>query len=203
MVVTWADKGIAYYNIDKKEDALGCFENALEVQPKNINLLLDAGRICIDLGKLDTAVDYYYQITEIDEKHALAWAQLVFLHMRRKENDKALECSEKSLALEPENQYTMNNLGYVYLNMGDLDKAFEFWLRAVEIDPKFASAWHSLGEGYEQKGELDKAEDSYKKALAINPNRKLFMDSIQAIYEKQNKEFNIAAVLAEVKTEKK
>jgi superkiller protein 3 len=84
--------------------------------------------------------------------------------------DEAMIEFEKSIAINPHNADTHNNLGMAYYVKGLFDKAISEYMKALAIEPQFAEAHYNLALAYGAKGIVDKEISEYEKALAVNPN---------------------------------
>ena len=58
--------------------------------------------------------------------------------------DLALRAAEAALALEPDNQAVVNDLGWTLYERGELDRALSYLQRAVELDPEDPLAEENL-----------------------------------------------------------
>ncbi len=83
---------------------------------------------------------------------------------------KAVADYERVTALNPNNAYAYNELGYYWIGQGDYRKAEEYLKRYRFLAPDQANPYDSLGELYIATGRYDEAEESLKKALEVKPN---------------------------------
>jgi tetratricopeptide (TPR) repeat protein len=74
------------------------------------------------------------------------------------------------LAVHPENQDAIDNLGVAYFKLGDSDSAIAVMLDKEKRFPGKYTTYSNLGTFYMLKGDLDGAINCLHKALAINPN---------------------------------
>ena len=77
---------------------------------------------------------------------------------------------ERVIALNPNNAFAYNELGYYWLGQGDYGKAEEYLKRYRFLAPDQANPYDSLGELYISTGRYEEAEESLKKALEVKPN---------------------------------
>ena len=66
------------------------------------------------------------------------------------EYEKAIECYDKAIRLDPDNVYAWNNRGLSYLAKEAFDKAIECFSEAIRIDPDYADAvrWSTTCPGW-------------------------------------------------------
>ena len=84
-------------------------------------------------------------------------------------NDLSLECYNKSLELNPENDLCYNDIGYLYqFKFNNEEKALKFYSKAIEINPLNATPLNNKGLLLKKKGLFLEAEKLYKMAIKIN-----------------------------------
>lgn len=113
---------------------------------------------------------YDYRLRAVDYLHRLT----------KKDNIRARELYEKSLALDAEFTTAYVGLGWTYLldfltkwvEVGPevLDKALSYAKKAAELDPNSAEAHRLIGRIYQFKGRHEEALAMMKRALELNPN---------------------------------
>lgn len=83
--------------------------------------------------------------------------------------DKAVECYEKALELNPESVEALTNLSYARLAQGRLAEGIEAAEKVVRLKPDNARGHATLGYLCQSDGQTDRAMDCYRKALEIDP----------------------------------
>ncbi len=81
---------------------------------------------------------------------------------------KGVSYFEKSLQLNPENEFALYDLGFFSDQEGNYQKSIEYYNRYLDIDPFNFSIWFNLGISYNKNGDFTKAVDAYEYALALN-----------------------------------
>lgn len=126
-------------------------------------------RIFHHRGELDTAFKHYYQATKLAPTFVLPQFGLGQMYIHKAEREKASECFERVLRVQPDNYETLRILGSLY---GQSDaskkraKAQTYLTRVTKQKPDDVEAWielASLLEGSDKKGALE----AYTKALTI------------------------------------
>ncbi|MGI8582122.1 MAG: tetratricopeptide repeat protein [Chitinophagaceae bacterium] len=89
-----------------------------------------------------------------------------------KQYDKARECYNKAIQLDPKwvGGYSALSNSYLFVDPKDLKKAEENALKLVELAPKSAGAQIALGDCYRAQNDLQKAREAYAKAVALDTN---------------------------------
>jgi Flp pilus assembly protein TadD len=78
---------------------------------------------------------------------------------------------ERAIALDGNDWFTWDALGFEFVNQGNLDKALDCLHRATAINPLFARSWNHLGCVFCLKGEWDEAQKAYQMALLCDPDK--------------------------------
>lgn len=96
-IAAWLGKGQSYLNLDRPEDALACFDEALALNPREPEALVKKGTALEKLGRLDEALQYYDRAIEADQNMTLAYLCKGGVYNRLERYNDALECYEKAL----------------------------------------------------------------------------------------------------------
>jgi len=73
--------------------------------------------------------------------------------------DKAIECYQKAITIDPDYADAYYNLGLAYKDKGNYDKAIECWQKAIDINPDNAVTYNNMGLAYYSKGWETSAAD--------------------------------------------
>lgn len=82
---------------------------------------------------------------------------------------KAINCYEKALEIDPRYAVAHNNLGSAYYNKGMLDDAITCYKNAIEIDPRYRPARYNLRLAYYKKGMPEEAIKSFENFIKFAP----------------------------------
>jgi tetratricopeptide (TPR) repeat protein len=83
--------------------------------------------------------------------------------------DKALECYDRCLQLDPKQHEAYTQRGLIYYNRKQYPKAVEEASRAIELKPTFVIALNNRGIAYMGMGENAKAVEDFDRAIASDP----------------------------------
>lgn len=96
-VATVLSKGQALLNMDKADEALEQFDEALRIDARNIEAWIKRGTALERLQRVDDAVAAYDQAIAIDGAAATAYLFKAGVYNRQKKYAEALQCYEKAL----------------------------------------------------------------------------------------------------------
>jgi Tfp pilus assembly protein PilF len=81
--------------------------------------------------------------------------------------EKARDCFEKALRVNPQSVYANKNLGIAYGNLHQLDKALESFKRALDANPSDPELNQLVGMTYEKRGDTANARPYYRMARGL------------------------------------
>lgn len=96
-LATVLSKGQALLNLDKPDEALEQFDEALKIEPRNIEAWIKRGTALERLQRIDEAISSYDHAIEIDGSTATAYLFKAGVYNRQKKYAEALQCYEKAL----------------------------------------------------------------------------------------------------------
>lgn len=111
---------------------------------------------------------FQHLIQEEPELH-IAWNNLGFVYLSRKEHEKALPFFLQALELEPNYPDALLNVAAVYAKRGDLEEAERHIRESIRLAPNRPLGHFNLGGIHFLRGEFDAAIQKYKIVLQIDP----------------------------------
>jgi len=131
-------KGTNLMADEKLEDAVEVFEQALRIDPKNVETLLKLGYARFHLDDHSEALRVYDQILDIDVTNAEAWNLKGLVHYEQKNYAKALDSAEKAIESDPTFGMAWYNKACFLSLLNQVPEAIESLKRSIEIDVKNA-----------------------------------------------------------------
>jgi tetratricopeptide (TPR) repeat protein len=105
-ISTVLSKGQALLNMDQPEEALDQFDEALRIEPRNIEAWIKRGTALERLQRVDEAITAYDQAIAIDGSTATAYLFKAGVYNRQKKYAEALQCYEKALNAQQKSRAT-------------------------------------------------------------------------------------------------
>jgi tetratricopeptide (TPR) repeat protein len=177
--------------------AIGPYQAARTLRPKNLSVWVNLGSALEDRGDVDEAVACYRQAIALDPTDGTAHYNLAGTLRDRGAVEEAMTHYSKAIAANPKYGEAHVNLGSLLYARGQLDEAIACYEKAIESDPKLPQAYYNMGLALQAKGKADEAIAYYEKAVACDPNlaaahynlgvwlaRKGKLDEAIACYEK-------------------
>ena len=96
------NKGLSFADLGRQEEAMGCCDKALAINPQYAEAWVCKATLLADLGRHVEAIGCYDKALAINPKHADTWCRkcLSLVALRRR-ND-AMKCLERLQKLDPE-----------------------------------------------------------------------------------------------------
>ncbi|MBA3045296.1 MAG: tetratricopeptide repeat protein [Candidatus Thermoplasmatota archaeon] len=183
---SWFNRGVALEKMGKSEQAIECFDKALEQNPNDSWAWFNKGVSLHRLGLLGEALYCYDKAMTYNpnDPDLLSNKGIALRTLGR--TDEALECYKKALNINPGDSGIWSNMGVTYRVMGMNDAALDAYNRALKIDPYDVGVWLNKAAALQSQGKFDEAIQCYEEVLRINPYHPVAL---------RNKEFAMSRTL--------
>jgi ribosomal protein S12 methylthiotransferase accessory factor len=139
--------GLSHLSLNEPAEALKHLETALELDPEPQDIPSIYSYMGVSLKELE---QYKRAITVLEK--AEAWDDertdihnlMGFCYFMEKDHEKAIECFQKVLKLDPGSAIDYANIASNYRDMGDTQNAIRYYRFALELDPGIEFAWENL-----------------------------------------------------------
>ena len=131
-------KGINLMADEKLEEAVVVFEQALRIDPDNVETLMKLGYAKFHLDDHSGAVSVYDKILDIDVTNPEAWNLKGLVHYEQKNYAKALDSAEKAIESDPTYGMAWYNKACFLSLLNQVPESLEALKRSIEIDVKNA-----------------------------------------------------------------
>lgn len=165
----WNNKGMSLAALGHREEAVGCYDKALTIDPREPRIWSNKGLVLRELGRHGEALACYDNVLSIDPHLPGAWTNKAMCLAELGQDDDAIACYDKDIALDSRNAATWNNKGNSLNSLGRSTEAIRCFDKSLAIDPRYAEAWNNKGVALDALGRREEGISCYKKALAINP----------------------------------
>ncbi|ABM77032.1 Hypothetical protein P9303_02771 [Prochlorococcus marinus str. MIT 9303] len=157
-------------------------EKAIEAEQGNSFTLGLLATIEKALGNIDRASELFEKSINIDQRNPDILHNYSIL-LAEKDPSKAVNISNRALAMSPENSYYLERNGYLKWKQGDLDNALESTIKAIELSPDLIDAHLNLGGIFKDLGNLDQALASTLKSLELKSDNSKAHMNLGGIYK--------------------
>ncbi|MDX1707654.1 MAG: tetratricopeptide repeat protein [Desulfobacterales bacterium] len=168
------------------------FQQALKLDPKNINVHNSLG-VCYGLlGEYEKAKLEFNSAVKLNHNEFMAWYNMGFTHMLNGDRDKALDLFLKANAINQDVFEINFQTGRLLLEMKQPESGKKFLKQAAALEPASGAAFRYLGECYTKIGDTVAAIAAYKKAIKYNPSDAASLSAMGCLFAEQEEDPDIA-----------
>jgi tetratricopeptide (TPR) repeat protein len=165
----WNNRGTALANLGKHQQAIECFDKAIEINPNDVNIWNSKGTAFHYLSKYQQAIECFDKAIEVNPNDADAWSAKGHSLNNLKKYHHAIECFDKAIEINPNDADAWYSKGVAFDYLIKHTEAIECYEKALAINPDQVCAWYGKGGAFRKVGKHKEAIECYEKALAINP----------------------------------
>ena len=169
---TYAGWGGNLSRLGRNKEAEEKYREALKIEPKNIEWLINLAHEIAYQGRLDEARDLLLKAEGLGPATQLALGNLGWGFYQIGEYEKSLSYSRRALTIEPDALYSLCNAGLALLHLNRPDEAGKEYEHAVRVAERTAAAedfaYHATGD----------IEDALKKRPDL-PGGRAVLDSLR------------------------
>lgn len=181
----WEKYGVSAYNAKVFTDAIPPLEQAIKMNPKNLELKSMLAHCLFVIKEYRKALDVYKNIPA-DSLGKDDVYRMGFSSFQLSDTVNAVKYLEQTIAMDPEYTDAVGTLAAIYLTQKKYDKAVVQYDRLLEKDPTNLTALFYAGYSYFVLGKNDTAKGYYKQLIALRPNNIQVHQSLAQIYSLQD-----------------
>ena len=166
----WYGLGSAYGRLNRHEEAIAAYRQALNVDPDYVEASIGLGNTYSVLNRHDEAIGAYRKALGKNPEYEEAWFNLGNVCVKLNRYEEAIEAYRESLRINPKNAMAWNNLGFSYGNLKRHGEAVEAFQQRLLIKPD-AGAWENLVVAYSLSGNREAALDALRRLQRLHPDR--------------------------------
>ncbi len=186
--VSWHNLGDVYYALDRPNDALAAYQQAIKLDPQRAIYPNSLGNLYGALGRYEQAIAAYQQAVKLDPEYMLAYNSLGNIYGTLGRDKEASEAYQKVIELKPDYAWAYNNLGFIRARQGAYEAAVTLYRQALDRhqrDQDKAVSWNNLGSVYEALGDDPEALTAYRQATMLDPAYAWPYYNLGLIYKRQ------------------
>jgi len=147
-------------------------ENALEIDPKNIEAHETLANLYITINDLPRALEEFNLIIDINPEYSNAYLGRGNVYFFSGDIKKSEEEFLKAIEKDPKNGEAYNALGCAYAAGNKIEEAVSSLNKAIEINPKNVQARLNLANAYLTSGDFKKAREKFEEVLKLGADSK-------------------------------
>ncbi|KAL4483954.1 hypothetical protein ABPG72_013960 [Tetrahymena utriculariae] len=177
-----------FYNKQKEYDkAIEYYDQAMEVDTNNINILVGKGDCLRKQGQYEAALECYEYGMNLNPPHKYQF-KILFnkgnIYKCMGKNKEAIECYSKASLLDPQNPNTYFNKALAFYSLGELDEVIDNYSRVVKQNPRDQHALLNKGMALREIGEFGPAVECFVKASEMKArNARQYLNKGNALFQ--------------------
>jgi len=165
----WNAKGVSLDNLGRHDEALSCYERALDADPQFALAWNNKGAALDALDRREEALRCYEKALDVDPELALAWGNKGASLANLGRYLDAVRCYDRALELDPLAAAAWSGKRSGLLRLGRYDEASRCNNRKLESANRIAQDWALEGTRLWTDGHLEQAVDCLSRAVEISP----------------------------------
>ncbi|MDD2898666.1 MAG: tetratricopeptide repeat protein [Desulfuromonadaceae bacterium] len=166
----YCNRGAALHALDRIDEALDCYQSALQFQPNFPQALFNMGNSYRSLGRPDQAQTCYKQVLELKPDFVQAYIGLGEIAKGLRKFDQARIHYEKALSIDSLCVEALQGRAETCHAEEKFEDAISAYREVLTCQPDRADIWNLLGAVYHAQEKLAEAESCYRQALALLPD---------------------------------
>jgi len=161
--------GLGFVQRGDSFNALEAFRKAVEDHPLNCEYLYNCSVAAFDLDLRDESIGMLEKLIALCPKIADAHFNLGNIFRQDRNLEKAKDCYESALDLQPNSSKFLYNYALTLQDMMLAEEALTFYKKLLLLEPEHSVALSNIGNLYTLLGELGLATKYLEEAISIDP----------------------------------
>jgi tetratricopeptide (TPR) repeat protein len=136
----WSAKGRAFYMKGEHNEAIRCYNKALEINPQNEIVWSRKGHVLSKLQRSNEAIKCFSKALQINPEDKTVWSNLGHALSDLRRYSEAVECYTKALSIDPEDVGILNEKGKAFASLGCHKDALTCYSAALVINARYTDA---------------------------------------------------------------
>ncbi len=162
------------YCPENSDEAIDCYERLLQFDIDTAQIYYELGHLYLRKEDKINSVSAFKLALEKDTENPFYNNSLAYAYAKAELYDDAIECYQKAIALNPDNEWTSivcQALGAIYAEVsGNMEAAVSTYQAGIILDPNNYELYLALGDLHMAEYDLDKAIKTYCDAITLNPD---------------------------------
>lgn len=182
-------KGVVFSNLQKYQEAVKAFSEALKFQPENVEIISELAEDLSILGNQQDAIAYYKKAIQIEPDNLTLKAKLGRVYISKKDIKKAYDLFTEIYEIDSTNVYWNKQFAYCSFQAGKRLQAVHLYEKVLDANPRDYGTYTNLIHSYSREKEPDKILATIDKGLLHFPgNAELILERANFYFRTRNYE---------------
>ncbi len=160
--------GLAFYKQKIFEQAMSCFDKAVEYEANNVDFIRNFAKMAKTAGQVDYAIKFYQKSLDIEQEDSIGLNNIGLLYEQKHDYKSAKEAYIKSLKIK-KNYEALHNLGVLYRMERNFQESVKCLKDALKLKPSSEKTLLALGMSYLSQKDF---KNGYKYYMTKKPEIK-------------------------------
>ena len=177
--------------------AISEYQQALKIDPDDVNVLNSMGVCYAVMGDVDTALSYFESAGKIDPNEVMAWYNSALIYKLKGDKQKALDHFLKAGTKKADSFEIAFQTGKIYFETGDEGSGRKYYQKALTLTDGTDGNQRFVGDCHMALNETDLALKAYGAAIKENPNDAYALSALGMLYDQKGENPEIAMVFCQ------
>jgi len=131
----WEVKGDELFCVGKYEEAIKCFDKAIQLEPDNASPWTAKAATQHRIGKHEEAINSADKAIKLDSSHIEGWNNKGGILLSLERYPEAITCFDEGLKIEPDDANLLNSKGGALCYIGKYEEAITCFDKAIQLEP--------------------------------------------------------------------
>jgi tetratricopeptide (TPR) repeat protein/S1-C subfamily serine protease len=178
-------RGQVNYEAGELEEAIRSFDQALELDPGDVQAHLHRGIAHLDTGNPEQAQLDFNQVLRLDPDLAEAYVMRGKTYRALDDLERAVVAYERAIELDPNDSRAHQERALIYYGLGDYEQAVLDFNRALELDPGITEAYLKRGNAFGVLYGPDEAIADFNQAIELDADNSVAYNYRGIAYERK------------------
>lgn len=168
---------LSYLEENQVQKAIDFAEEVIQEGEKGLKLYYSIAKVFEtknflnkDFTYIDTAIEMYAKITQLDPKNFDAYLSISICYAKRGEWQQSVDFCKKAIATNPKSYEANNQMGLVYYCCNQITESIKYYETALKLKPEGDyKIYSNLAYAYEKMGEKRKAVKIFSQLIKKFP----------------------------------
>ncbi|MER9849710.1 tetratricopeptide repeat protein [Mesorhizobium sp. M0106] len=167
--IAYHGRAIAWTDSGDDDRAIADYDNAIALDPDDIDAYNERGQIWLDKGENDSTISDFDRAIELDPGKAETYYNRGRAWAHKGDDSRAIADYSHAIEFDPAYFQAYNNRGFVFNRMGEFDRAIADFDETISLDPQHPYAYNNRAISWGAKGDAERAVADYSQAITLDP----------------------------------
>lgn len=163
----WAFMGDMYLDMNSEEEAIKCYEEAIDRGAKTIDVAYRLGDLFVQRGDVEKAARYHGMAARLGPSNPMLWESAAESYFEAGDFQEAAYAYQRVLEEQPYKDRVWLMLGFCQVDLGNLQEAADAFREAADLNPRSLLAHSQLGYALLEMGRGEESLQAFRSALEL------------------------------------